>query len=106
MPAPKGVDAYFSGNGYQVTVDRIPTDRLLGYYVYRSCYNADAVAVNSTILSPKESGFVDFSILKPGKIFTYYVIAYYESGGIRYSTMNSKKSSVVWGLHRCVWRWL
>lgn len=37
-------------------------------------------------------------MLKPGKIYTYYVVAYYENGGIRYPTMNPASSSVVWGI--------
>lgn len=102
MAAPTGVDAYLSGNGDQVTVNWNPsasgTDKLLGYFVYRSCDNQDPVQVNENILSANDSSFVDSSTLKPGKIYTYYVVADYESGGIRYSTMNPKSSSVVWGV--------
>ncbi|MBQ2377563.1 MAG: fibronectin type III domain-containing protein [Clostridia bacterium] len=102
MAAPTGVNAYLSGNGYQVTVDWEPsvsgTDKLLGYYVYRSCDNQDSVLVNSDILPSTSLSFVDTSVLKPGKIYTYYVVARYASGGIEYTTMNPKSSAVVWGV--------
>jgi hypothetical protein len=102
MPAPTGVNAYLSGNGYQVTVDWIPTsngvDTLLGYYIYRSCDNQDPVQVNTTMLSPTDSSFVDSATLKPGKIYTYYVVTHYAAGSSQYSTMNPKSSTVVWGI--------
>ena len=83
-------------------MDWIPTpdstDTLLGYYIYRSCDNQDPVQVNTTMLSAENSSFVDSSTLKPGKIYTYYVVACYENGSIRYLTMNPKSSSVVWGI--------
>jgi hypothetical protein len=102
MAAPTGVDAYLIGDGYQVTVDWIPSPdcagALLGYYVYRSCDNQEPVRVNNSLLSPSASSFVDSSTLKPGKIYTYYVVACYDNGGAKYLTMNSKKSTVVWGI--------
>jgi hypothetical protein len=102
MSAPTGVDAYLTGNGYQVTVNWRPssggTDTLLGYYVYRSCDNQDPIRVNADILSPSTLVFVDSTMLKPGKIYTYYVVARYASGSTEYSTMNPKSSAVVWGI--------
>jgi hypothetical protein len=71
---------------------------LLGYNVYRSCDNQDSVLVNADLLSADSESFVDTSVLKPGKIYTYYVVARYSSGGIEYTTMNPKSSSVVWGV--------
>ena len=100
--APTNVEAYLSGEGYQVTVDwdTSPDDSgaLLGYYVYRSCDNQDPVKVNDTILAPETSSFVDAATLKSGKLYTYYVVACYENGSAKYLTMNSKSSSVVWGI--------
>jgi hypothetical protein len=102
MAAPTGVDAYLIGDGYQVTVDWIPTpnstDKLLGYYIYRTCDNQAPVQVNATMVSAQESSFVDSSTLKPGKIYTYYVVACYEAGSTTYLTMNPKSSTVVWGI--------
>ena len=102
MSAPTGVNAYLSGTGYQVTVDWAPsasdTDVLLGYNVYRSCDNQDSVLVNSEILPSESLSYVDTSILKPGKIYTYYIVARYANGGIEYTTMNPQSSSVVWGV--------
>ena len=102
MSAPTGVNAYLSGNGYQVTVDWAPSansaDTLLGYYIYRSCDNQDPVLVNSEILPAAATNFVDASELKSGKIYTYYVIARYRSLDYEYTTMNPKSSSVVWGI--------
>ncbi len=102
MSAPVGVNAYLSGDGYQVTVDWTPsgksTDTLLGYYIYRSCDNQDSVLVNSEILPAAATNFVDASELKSGKIYTYYVVARYRSGSSEYTTMNPKSSSVVWGI--------
>jgi hypothetical protein len=102
MAAPIGVDAYLSGNGYQVTVDWNPfpntSDELLGYYIYRICDNQDPVQVNPTILPATTSSFVDNSTLRPGKIYTYYVAACYNNEGARYLTMNSRSSTVVWGI--------
>ena len=102
MSAPTGVEAYLSGNGYQVTVDWAPSadneDTLLGYYIYRSCDNQDSVRVNSEILPTTTSSFVDTSVLKSGKIYTYYVVARYSNPGGEYTTMNPKSSSVVWGI--------
>lgn len=102
VSAPDGVDAYLSGNGYQVTVEWIPssnaTDTLLGYYIYRSYDDREPIKVNSTMVSPDEYSFVDSSILKPGKIYTYFVVAHYDNGSTKYSTMNPKSSSVVWGI--------
>lgn len=104
MSAPTDVDAYLSGDGYQVTVDwnrsYDGTDVLLGYHIYRSCDDSDPILVNDTIISPENSSFVDFSTLKPGKIYTYYVVAYYDNGSTEYSTMNPKSSAVVWGIPR------
>jgi hypothetical protein len=37
-------------------------------------------------------------VLKPGKIYTYYVVACYDTGGTRYTTINPKSSTVVWGV--------
>lgn len=102
MAAPTGVNAYLSGDGHQVTVDWNPSangaDTLLGYYIYRSCDNQDPVQVNADLLAPTDSRFVDLSTLKPGKIYTYYVVACYNGGGTRYLTMNPKSSMVVWGV--------
>ena len=102
MSAPTGVDAYLSGDGYQVTVEWSPfpanSDILLGYYIYRTCDNQDPVQLNSDLLSPTASSFIDTSILKPGKIYTYHVAACYEKGGARYLTMNSNNSTVVFGI--------
>jgi hypothetical protein len=102
MAAPAGVDAYLSGDGYQVTVVWTPspddTGALLGYYIYRSCDNQESVKVNTSMLSPEDSSFVDSSSLKSGKIYTYYVVACYDNGSAKYVTMNSKSSSVVWGI--------
>lgn len=102
MAAPTGVDAYLSGGGYQVTVDWTPSlngaHALKGYYIYRSCDDREPVLVNNTILSPGKSSFVDSTTLKPGKIYTYYVVARYDNGSTEYSTMNPKSSSVVWGV--------
>lgn len=102
MAAPTGVNAYLSGEGYQVTVEwnLSPdiTGALLGYQVYRSCDNQDPVRVNAALLSPEVSSFVDSEALKPGKIYTYYIVACYYDGRTNYSTMNSKNSSVVWGV--------
>ena len=102
MAAPTGVNAYLSGDGHQVTVDWNPSangaDTLLGYYIYRSCDNQDPVQVNADLLAPTDSSFVDSSTLKPGKIYTYYVVACYSGGGTRYLTMNPKSSMVVWGV--------
>jgi hypothetical protein len=41
---------------------------------------------------------VDDSTLRPGKIYTYYVAACYNNEGARYLTMNSRSSTVVWGI--------
>ena len=102
MAAPTGVDAYLTSDGYQVTVEWSPaadsTDTLLGYYIYRSYDNRDPVQVNALLISPQETSFVDSATLKPGKIYTYYVVACYESGNGQYLTMNPKSSSVVWGI--------
>ena len=102
MPAPTGVDAYLSGDGYQVTVDWTPSlgnnDTLLGYYIYRSCDNQDSVLVNPEILPAAATSFVDTSELKSGKIYTYYVVARYINAGSEYTTMNPKSASVVWGI--------
>ena len=102
MAAPTGVEAYLSGNGYEVTVDWVSspdnTGALLGYYIYRSCDNQEAVRVNSTMLSTDATRFVDTETLRPGKIYTYYVVACYDNGSAQYLTMNSKSSAVVWGI--------
>lgn len=102
MAAPAGVDAYLSDTGYQVTVDWTPspdeTGALLGYYIYRTCDHQEPVQVNATMLSPEAVRFVDSSMLKPGKIYTYYVVACYDNADAKYVTMNSKSSSVVWGI--------
>ena len=103
MAAPTGVNAYLSGNGYQVTVDWNPSfssgaNNLLGYYVYRSCDDRDPVQVNTALLSTEASSFVDAEILNPGKIYNYYVVACYDNGSITYLTMNPKSSEVVWGI--------
>lgn len=66
--------------------------------IYRICDNQDPVQVNNTILPPTDSSFVDTSTLKPGKIYTYYVVARYENSSAKYLTMNSKSSTVVWGI--------
>jgi hypothetical protein len=102
MAAPTGVNAYLSGDGHQVTVDWNPSangaDTLLGYYIYRSCDDQDPVQVNSSILPSTDSSYVDHSDLKPGKIYTYFVVARYDNGGSRYQSMNSRSSTVVWGI--------
>ena len=102
MAAPTGVEAYLSGDGYEVTVDWIPSPdsggALLGYYIYRSCDGEDPMQVNASLLSPTDSGFVDSTPLKPGKLYTYYVVARYDNGSAKYLTMNSKSSTVVWGI--------
>lgn len=102
MTAPFGVDAYLSGNGYQVTVDWMPlpqaTDLLLGYYVYRACDDQDAIQLNTGLLPATVSSFVDDATLKPGKIYTYYVVACYDNGDVKYTTMHPKSSTVVWGI--------
>jgi hypothetical protein len=96
------VNAYLSDTGNQVKVDWIPspndTGALLGYFIYRTCDNQEPVQVNTTMLSPEAASFVDSSTLKSGKIYTYYVVACYDNGGAKYVTMNSKTSSVVWGV--------
>ena len=100
MTAPAGVEAYLSGRGNQVTVEWSASsggDALQGYHIYRSCDNQDPVLVNSTLLSPDATSFVDTTKLRPGKIYTYYVAARYTSDG-GYKTMNSKSSMVVWGI--------
>jgi hypothetical protein len=100
--APTNLDAYLSGNGNQVTLawTASPDDSgaLMGYYVYRYCDNQDPVQVNSSLLSATASDFVDTTALKPGKVYTYYVVACYDNGTAKYLTMNSKSSSVVWGI--------
>lgn len=100
--APSGVNAYLSNTGNQVKVDwtSSPNDTgaLLGYYIYRTCDNQEPVQVNTTILSADTVSFTDTSALKSGKIYTYYVVACYDNGGEKYVTMNSKTSSVVWGV--------
>lgn len=87
---------------FHITVDWSPTTggahTLLGYYIYRGCDDQDHVCVNSDILPATTSSFVDTSALKSGKIYTYYVVAYYGSGIIKYTTMNPKSSTVVWGI--------
>ena len=102
IAAPSGVNAYLSDTGNQVKVDWIPspndTGALLGYFIYRTCDNQEPVQVNTTMLSPEAASFVDSSTLKSGKIYTYYVVACYDNGGAKYVTMNSKTSSVVWGV--------
>ena len=102
MAAPTGVEAYLSGDGYEVTVDWIPSPdsggALLGYYIYRSCDDEDPMQVNASLLSPTDSSFVDSTPLKPGKLYTYYVVARYDNGSAKYLTMNSKSSTVVWGI--------
>ena len=105
VAAPTGVDAYLSGNGYEVTVDWQPfadtADAPVGYYIYRACDNQTPVQVNDSILLSTASSFVDSSALKPGKIYTYYVAACYNDGGSSYLTMNSKSSTVVFGIPQC-----
>lgn len=100
--APTDLDAYLTNNGNQVTLawTSSPDDSgsLLGYYVYRYCDSQDPIQVNSTILSSTASSFVDTTVLKCGKIYTYYVVACYDNGTAKYLTMNSKSSSVVWGI--------
>ena len=54
--------------------------------------------MNAAMLSPETVRFVDSSTLKPGKIYTYYVVACYDNADAKYVTMNSKSSSVVWGI--------
>jgi hypothetical protein len=102
MAAPTGVEAYLSGDGYQVTVDWIPSPdnggALLGYYIYRSCDSEEAQQVNTSILSPTDSRFVDDTVLRPGKIYTYFVVARYDNGDAKYLSMNSRSSTVVWGI--------
>jgi hypothetical protein len=102
VAAPTGVEAHLSGDGFQVTVDWVPsptgTDTLLGYYIYRSSDNQDPIQVNDTMLSATDTSFVDSSTLKSGKIYTYYVVACYENANTKYMTMNPKSSSVVWGI--------
>ena len=102
MAAPTGVDAYLSGNGYQVSVDWLPfpasSASLLGYYIYRTCDNQDSVRINEEILPATASSFTDTSKLRPGKIYTYHVAACYNNGSSVYLTMNSNSSSVVWGI--------
>ena len=71
---------------------------LLGYYIYRSCDGEDPMQVNASLLSPTDSSFVDSTPLKPGKLYTYYVVARYDNGSSKYLTMNSKSSTVVWGI--------
>jgi hypothetical protein len=100
--APTNLDAYLSGSGNQVTLawTASPDDSgaLMGYYVYRYCDNQDPVQVNSSLLSATASDFVDTTALKPGKVYTYYVVACYDNGTAKYLTMNSKSSTVVWGI--------
>ena len=102
IAAPAGVNAYLSDAGNQVIVDWIAspndTGTLLGYFIYRTCDDQEPVQVNTTLLSPETASFVDSSALKSGKIYTYYVVACYDNGGSKYVTMNSKNSSVVWGV--------
>jgi hypothetical protein len=50
------------------------------------------------MLDTTASSFVDTTILKPGKIYTYYVAGCYNNGSSNYLTMNSKSSTVVWGI--------
>ena len=96
------MDAYLIDDGYQVKIEwnASPDDSgtLMGYYVYRFCDNQEPVRVNATILPGDTTSFVDSSILKPGKIYTYYVVACYNTGFADYLTMNSKNSTVVWGI--------
>jgi hypothetical protein len=100
--APTNVEAYLSGQGYQVTVawTASPDDSgaLLGYYVYRSCDDQEPVKVNDQILAAEAASFVDSTELRTGKIYTYYVVACYDNGSAKYMTMNSKSSSVTWGI--------
>jgi hypothetical protein len=102
MAAPTGVEAYLSGRGNQVTVEwnRSPDagGALQGYSIFRYCDNQDPVLVNGTLLDPDAISFVDTTKLRPGKIYTYYVTAYYNTGTANYKTMNSKNSVVVWGI--------
>ena len=102
MAAPVGVDAYLTGDGDRVAVNwqSFPeaTDTLLGYYIYRICDDRDPIRVNASILPATATDFVDTSILKPGKIYTYYVAACYKNEEAEYMTMNSDSSSVVWGI--------
>ena len=102
VSAPTGVDAYLTGNGYQVIVEWQPFsdvyDAPVGYYIYRSCDNQTPMQVNDIILPYTASSFVDSSTLRPGKIYTYYVAACYNNGNSNYLTMNSKSSTVVWGI--------
>ena len=102
MAAPSGVNAYLSDAGNQVKVEWIPspndTGALLGYFIYRICDDQEPVQVNPTMLSAETASFVDFSTLNSGKIYTYYVVACYDDGSAKYATMNSKASSVVWGI--------
>lgn len=102
MAAPNGVNAYLSDAGNQVKVEWIPspndTGALLGYFIYRICDNQEPVQVNPTMLSAETASFVDSSTLNSGKIYTYYVVACYDDGSAKYATMNSKTSSVVWGI--------
>ena len=102
MAAPTGVNAYLSGDGYQVTIDWTPSesgaDTLLGYYIYRSCDDQDYVLVKSDILPSEVTSFVDTSALLSGKIYTYYIFARYRSGDSEYTAMSSASSSVVFGI--------
>ncbi len=102
MTAPTGVNAYLSGNGYQVTVDWNPSasggHTLLGYHIYRTCDEQEPVLVNTAIVPATESSFVDTSALKSGKIYTYYVVASYDTGVGKYTTMNPMSSTVVFGI--------
>jgi hypothetical protein len=102
MTAPTGVEAYLSGRGNQVTVEWNRSadagGTLQGYSIYRYCDNQDPVLVNTTRLAPEVTSFVDSTKLRPGKIYTYYVTAFYSTGTTSYKTMNSKRSSVVWGI--------
>ena len=104
MAAPTGVSAYLSDDGRQVIVEWVPFpktgDTLIGYYVYRSCDDQTPVRINESILSPTASSFVDSSPLHHGKIYTYYVAASYSDGITQYMTMNSKNSSIVWGVFK------
>ena len=102
MAAPTGVDAYLSGRGNQVTVEwnRSPDadGALKGYSIYRYCDYQDPVLVNETYLAPDVTSFVDTTKLRAGKIYNYYVTAFYSTGTTSYKTMSSKTSAVVWGI--------
>ena len=54
--------------------------------------------MNTTRIAPDATSFVDTTKLKPGKIYTYYVVGHYASGSTEYKTVNSKSSTVVWGI--------